>query len=67
MLRFVVFTTHKKGKSLLPMVSIYVRNGVRLPHVGEKVCLEIDGEVVRYEKVKSVNPEKRTYTISVGG
>jgi len=64
-MRIVVISTTRKRKAMPSQVCIYVRNGIELPAMGEKVYLELNGESVKTTRVKSVNPDARTYTIPV--
>ena len=55
-----------KRKAMPTSLCIFVRRGIQMPAVGERVFLEINGDLSKVVRVKSVNPDERTYTIPVG-
>lgn len=55
-----------KREALPTSLCVYVRNGKKMPKIGEMVFLEINGEIANIVRVKSVNQNERTYTIPVG-
>ena len=63
MARIVVI--QNKREAMPTSICVFVRNGIQLPTVGERVFLEINGDLSKVVRVKSVNPDERTYTIPV--